>query len=75
MSADQADQAHADLTDLHVDLWPYELLAARAWQLRSNLSIHDAAYVAVAELTEAALATLDRRIAGAPGVRCTVVSP
>ena len=75
IGADQAAQAHADLLDLAIELWPYELLAARAWRLRENLSIYDASYVAVAELTAATLVTLDRRIAAAPGVRCAVSTP
>jgi predicted nucleic acid-binding protein len=31
ISADQAAQVHADMLDLPVDLWPYDLLATRAW--------------------------------------------
>lgn len=75
VSADQASQAHQDLLDLAVELWPYELLASRAWQLRANLTIFDAVYVALAELTGATLVTLDRRIAQAPGIRCPVAHP
>ncbi len=75
VGSDQAAQAHADLLDLAIEHWPYELLAARAWQLRRNLSIYDAGYVALAELTGAILVTLDRRISGAPGLRCTVATP
>lgn len=75
VSADQAAQGHVDLVALQVDLWPYELVAARAWQLRDNLTIYDASYVAVAESTGATLATLDGRIGRAPGLRCTVVTP
>lgn len=75
VSADQAAQAHADLLDLAIEYWPYELLAPRAWQLRQNLSIYDAGYVAVAELTDATLVTLDRRIVGAPGLRCRIATP
>lgn len=75
VSSDQAAQAHADLLDLVIEHWPYELLAARAWELRENLSIYDAAYVALAELADATLVTLDRGIAGAPGVRCAVATP
>ena len=75
VSADQAAQAHADLLDLAIEEWPYELLAARTWELRRNLSSYDASYVAVAEVADATLITLDRRIAAAPGVRCAVATP
>lgn len=75
ISSDQAAQAHVDLLDLEVEHWPHELLALRAWELRRNLSVYDASYVAVAELTDSPLATLDRRIGRAPGLRCTVATP
>lgn len=75
VSADQAAQAHADLLDLRIELWPYELLATQAWRLRHNLSIYDASYVALAEVLDAELITLDPRIASAPGVACTVRTP
>lgn len=75
VSADQAAQAHADLLQLTVELWPYELVALRAWELRANLSSYDASYAALAELTAATLVTLDRRIARAPGLRCAVSTP
>lgn len=75
VSADQAAQAHVDLLDLTIEQWPYELLAKRGWELRQNLSIYDGSYVALAELTSTALVTLDKRIAGAPGLRCTVTTP
>lgn len=75
VGADQAAQAHADLLDLAIEQWPYELLAARAWAHRANLSVYDASYVALAELAGATLVTLDRRIGGAPGLRCSVATP
>jgi predicted nucleic acid-binding protein len=75
VSSDQAVQAHLDLLDLAIELWPYEVLGRRAWDFRRNLSIYDASYVALAELLQTALVTLDRRIAGAPGLTCTVLAP
>jgi predicted nucleic acid-binding protein len=75
VSKDQAIQAHIDLLDLAIEPWPYELLAARAWKLRHNLPIYDASYVALAELTDATLVTLDERIAAAPDLRCAVRTP
>ena len=75
VSADQAAQAHADLLALPVEHWPYELVGLRVWQLRTNLSSYDASYIAVAELAQAPLVTLDRRIGGAPNLRCAVMTP
>lgn len=75
VSSDQAAQAHADLLDLDVERWPYDLLALRAWALRANISSYDASYVALAEALNATLVTLDRRLARAPGPRCVVATP
>ncbi len=75
VSADQAAQAHADLLDLSIEQWPYDLIGPRVWELRKNLSSYDASYVAVAEFTNAPLVTLDRRLARAPNLRCAVVTP
>jgi predicted nucleic acid-binding protein len=75
ISSDQAAQAHSDLLDLAIELWPYDLLATRSWELRRNLSIYDATYVALAETTELTLVTLDARLAKAPGVRCQIATP
>lgn len=75
ISSDQAVQAHSDLVDLAIEHWPYELLAPRVWELRHNLTSYDASYVALAELLQATLVTLDLRIGRAPDVRCTVATP
>lgn len=42
---------------------------------RHDLSIHDAAYVGLADEFDAPLVTLDARIARSPGVRCAVETP
>lgn len=52
---------------------PFAGLAERVWQLRDNVSAYDAAYVALAELLEVPLLTLDFRLQTAPGTRCTFV--
>jgi predicted nucleic acid-binding protein len=75
IGSDHAAQAHADLLDLAVELWPYEALAARVWELRQNLTSYDAAYVALAEAIDVPLVTFDRRLACASGIRCTVRLP
>ena len=74
VSADQAAQAHADLLDVAIEYWPYELLGSRVWELRLNLSCYDASYVAVAELTDGrSTAAGPRRAAAllAPAARCS----
>jgi predicted nucleic acid-binding protein len=58
-----------------VDLIAYEVVAPRAWSLRQNLTLYDAWYVAVAEILDAELATLDVRLARAPGLRCGFLVP
>lgn len=72
LSAAQASDARQRAHGIPVELWPWSLLGARAWELRGNLSSYDAAYVALAERLGAVLVTGDARIAGAPGLRCPV---
>jgi len=49
-------------------------LLARCWELRQNVSVYDAAYVAayvaLAELLDVVLLTADARLATASGPRC-----
>lgn len=49
------------------------LLIPRAMQLRADLTIYDAVYVALAETLGCALLTKDRRLASAPGLNCEVM--
>jgi predicted nucleic acid-binding protein len=74
LDASAATLAHADLVALPVVLYPYEAVAERVRQLRSNITAYDAAYVALAELLAAPLVTLDERLARAPGTRCPIVA-
>lgn len=52
---------------MRITLYPHGPLLARAWALRHNLTAYDAAYVALAEMLDAPLITLDRRLANAAG--------
>jgi predicted nucleic acid-binding protein len=51
---------------------PHLPLLARCWELRHNLTIYDAAYVALAEALGVGLLTADKRLARASGPRCPV---
>ncbi|MDJ1113777.1 type II toxin-antitoxin system VapC family toxin [Microbacterium dauci] len=66
------DAAARDLVALPVQRYPMVPLVHRAVQLRSNLTAYDAMYVALAEAVGSTLVTGDRRLAAAPGLRCTV---
>lgn len=68
----RAALAMHDLTELPLERVPHRPLLARCWQLRANLTIYDAAYVALAELLDARLVTADARLGRVPGVTCTV---
>ncbi|MQA98835.1 MAG: PIN domain-containing protein [Actinobacteria bacterium] len=66
----EADQALQELSRLPLTRYPHFPLLPRIWELRSNLSSYDAAYVALAEALGCTFVTGDRRIAQAPGLRC-----
>jgi len=62
----------ADLTDFAIVRYPTLPFMARAYELRSNVSSYDAAYVALAETLDCPLLTADRRLANASGPRCEI---
>lgn len=72
---DVASLAHADLLDLRIELVSYDTVALRIWELRNNLTAYDAWYVAVAELLDVPLATVDHRLVDSPGPTCAFRTP
>lgn len=72
LSSRRADQARDDYWDLAITRHPHRALAERVWELRHNLTVYDAAYVALAELVGSAVLTLDDAMATAPGIDCVV---
>lgn len=58
-----------------LQVWPHAPVAERAWALRGAVTYYDAIYVALAELLEAPLVTLDEQLARAPGPRCEFRTP
>jgi predicted nucleic acid-binding protein len=67
ISAVRAEEALADLGAMRVRRYPHTWLLPRMWELRSNMSAFDAAYVALAETLDASLITADGALARAPG--------
>jgi len=68
----RAELAMSDLAALPLRRVTHRALAARCWELRDNLTVYDASYVALAEQLQTVLVTADTRLAGAPGARCTI---
>ena len=75
IGAESASLAHRDLVRLDVALVPYEVVAARVWELRDTVRPYDAWYVVAAESFGVPLATLDARLVGAPGPECEFLTP
>ena len=68
--------AHPHGSQLRVlSLRSYVPVASRAWELRDDLTLYDAWYVALAELLDVQVVTLDARLTRAPGPTCRFVLP
>jgi len=52
--------------------YPFEPFARRTWELRENVTVYDAWYIALAEWLDTELVTADKRLANAAGPRCPV---
>jgi len=68
----RAQLALADLVATPLRRVPHRHLLSRCWELRENMTIYDASYVALAELLGLVLITADGRLSRAPGLRCAV---
>lgn len=59
-----------DFQDLRLTRYPHLPFADRIIELGDNLTVYDAAYVALAEALQCTLLTADRKLARAPGPIC-----
>ena len=71
----EANIAHGDLLRLDLELFPFAPFADRVWALRNNLTSYDAWYVALAEVLDCPLVTIDRKLSRASGPRCEILVP
>ena len=72
MPVRRAELALRDLVDSPIRRSPHRPLLDRCWELRDDVTVYDAAYVALAERLGCALLTGDQRLSRAPGLRCPV---
>ena len=66
----RAALALADLRALPIERMPHGPILERCWELRDNITVYDAAYVALAEVLDATLLTADAKLTNAPGAHC-----
>lgn len=72
----EATQLIAVLADWPLTVVSVAPLLVEAWQLRNNLTVHDALYVVAARrLGDATLVSSDRKLPGAPGVDVPIITP
>lgn len=63
LTADRAAAAVEDFQSIRIFRYPHRIFLDRIWELRSNMTAYEAAYVAVAETIGAPLLTTDKRLA------------
>jgi predicted nucleic acid-binding protein len=60
---------------LEMDVVPAEQVLGRVWELRSNITAYDAAYVAIAEMHRCPLVTTDLKLVASTGPECEFRHP
>jgi predicted nucleic acid-binding protein len=73
VSPGQARGAVSRIKVVRTVQYPFEPFLDRVWEMRDNLTVYDAWYVALAESLDTNLVTADRRLTQASGPRCTVM--
>ena len=68
----RANLALADLAALPLRRAAHRPLLGRCWELRDNLTVYDASYVALAEALDVTLLTGDGWLSRATGPRCHI---
>lgn len=72
LAADEASRALNLLRVVNVRRFDHGPLLPRIWELRHNMWPYDAAYVALAELLDVELVTVDGKFERVPGLKCGI---
>ncbi|MCY3804988.1 MAG: type II toxin-antitoxin system VapC family toxin [bacterium] len=72
ISTARATSALEDLADLPIRRFPHTELLPRAFALRSNVTVYDGIYLALAEALDAPLVSCDAALAQVPGCSAAV---
>lgn len=72
ISIERGEHALTAFALMSITRYPHTVLRKRIWELRTNITAYDAAYIALAETLSIPLITTDGRLARAPGHRASV---
>lgn len=75
ITAQRAGDAIDVLRLIEMDAVPAENVLGRVWELKSNITVYDAAYVAIAEMYQCPLVTTDLKLVAATGPQCEFRHP
>jgi len=75
LDASRAEIALAELIDWPGERIAHRTLSVRVWELRNNVRTSDAYYVALAEILNCPLLTLDLKLTRATGPTCEILTP
>lgn len=67
LTPERGFQAIEDLIDFRISRYSHDIMLPRIWELRTNMTAYDAAYVALAEMLDSPLLTRDAKLARSPG--------
>lgn len=62
ITAERGFQAIEDFIDFRISRYSHDILLHRIWELRTNMTAYDAAYVALAEILDSPLLTRDAKL-------------
>ncbi len=68
IAEDRARQILEDFSQLDIHRYEHRHLLRQVWRFRHRVTAYDAAYVVLAEVLDAPVLTMDRRLAKAPGL-------
>jgi predicted nucleic acid-binding protein len=75
LDSGQARFAALRAASIRARRYPFEPFLARVWELRDNVTVYDAWYIALAEALQAPLVTMDDRLRRTNGARCHILTP
>jgi predicted nucleic acid-binding protein len=72
LSEKRGSELLEDLASMRLNRYRHTALLRRTWELKGNVAVQDAAYIALAETLDAPLVTMDARLARASGIHAVV---